>query len=94
MGSALKSCFTHRQTLPRAKVLHSKWEAEVDNRLETLRAKQQGEGHDLTQHQAHALAGEWYRWYVGLHHGNPGQARTLAKHNEILIDWLEGVAGG
>src|SRR5262249_215976 len=32
-------------------------------------------------------------WYVGLHDENPGQPGHWAKHNEILIDWLEGVAG-
>jgi hypothetical protein len=52
--------------LQRAKVQHSEWEAEVDNRIATLRAKRRGEGRDLTHRQTHALAGEWYRWFTVL----------------------------
>lgn len=53
--------------LSKAKVLHSEWEAEVDNRFAILSAKQRGEGHDLTRQEARALAGEWYRWFIGQH---------------------------
>ena len=48
-------------SVQRAKVLLGEWEAEINNRIAVLRAKQRGEGHDLTQKQAHALAGEWYK---------------------------------
>jgi hypothetical protein len=56
----------------RAEALRAEWEAEIETRFATLRAKKRGEGHDLTQKQAHALAGEWYRWFIGLHEENPG----------------------
>jgi hypothetical protein len=56
----------------RAKALRAEWEAVIETRFATLRAKKRGEGHDLTQKQAHALAGEWYRWFTGPHEENPG----------------------
>jgi hypothetical protein len=59
----------------RAQVLFSEWQADIKNRIATLRAKQRGEGHDLTQKDARALAGEWYRWYVSQHEDNPGRPR-------------------
>jgi integrase len=59
-------------TPQRAKALRNEWEAEIDTRIATLRAKQRGEGRDLTQKQAHALAGDWYRWFTALYEDNPG----------------------
>jgi integrase len=61
-------------TPQRAKVLRAEWEAEIENRIDILRAKQRGEGHDLTRSQAAALAGGWYRWFVAQHAENPGTA--------------------
>jgi hypothetical protein len=58
----------------RAKVLFSEWQAEIDNRIATIRAKKRGEGHDLTQRDAQALAGEWYSWFLS-HHDQPGDAK-------------------
>jgi hypothetical protein len=43
--------------------------------IKALRAKQRGEGHDLTQREARALAGEWYKWFVDQHEDNPGRPR-------------------
>jgi integrase len=59
----------------RAQVLFSEWQADIKSRIATLRAQQRGEGHDLTQREARALAGEWYRWYVGQREENPGRPR-------------------
>jgi hypothetical protein len=59
-------------TPQRAKALRAEWEAEIETRFATLRAKQRGEGHDLTQKQARALAGEWYREFTAQHEDNPG----------------------
>jgi integrase len=56
----------------RAKVMFSKWQSEIDSRFAALRAKQRGQGRDLTQRQAHALVGEWYRWFTAQHDENPG----------------------
>jgi len=77
----------------RAQVLFSQWQADIKNRIATLRAKQRGEGHDLTQREARALAGEWYKWYVNQHEENPGQPRRWAKLREVLFLLLEDVAG-
>jgi hypothetical protein len=62
----------------RARVLFSDWQAEIDARFAALimRAKQQGAGHDLTQRQAHALAGEWFRWFTSQHDESPGHPQT------------------
>jgi hypothetical protein len=54
-------------SLPLAKRKHNDWLSEIEGRIATLRAKQRGEGRDLTQREARALAGAWYRWFVGLH---------------------------
>jgi integrase len=74
-------------------VLFSEWQADIKNRIATLRAKQRGEGHDLTQREARALAGEWYKWYVNQHEENPGQPRRWAELREVLFLLLEDVAG-
>ena len=58
-------------TPQQAKALRNEWEADIDTRIATLRAKQRGEGHDLTQKQAHALAGDWYRWFTAPYEDNP-----------------------
>ena len=78
--------------LHRAKVLRSEWEAEIDSRIAALRAKQRGEGHDLSHRQAHALAGEWYRWFVGQHEENPGKSSRWDGLREALWHLLELVA--
>jgi integrase len=71
---------------PRAKVLHSEWEGEIDSRIEALRAKQRGEGHDLTQREAQALAGVWYQWFISPHEENPGDPNRWAQRIERLTD--------
>jgi integrase len=77
----------------RAQVSFSEWQAVIKNRIATLRANQRGEGHDLTQHQAHALAGEWYRWYTHLHEEKPGQREHWGDYREILLERIEEAAG-
>jgi hypothetical protein len=50
-------------TPQRAKVLHTEWLAELEGRIATLRGRNgPNGGQDLTQRQAAALAGDWYRW--------------------------------
>src|SRR5262245_10437804 len=55
-----------------AKEDHLKWLAEVEQRISALKAGKAGKGRDLTQREAVALAGEWYREYVAQHEDNPG----------------------
>jgi integrase len=78
--------------LHRAKVLRSEWEAEIDSRIAALRAKRRGEGRDLTQREAQALAGEWYRWFVGQHEENPGKFSRWKGLRDALWHLLESVA--
>jgi integrase len=77
----------------RAQVLFSEWQADIKSRIATLRSKQRGEGHDLTQREAHALAGEWYKWLVGQHEDNPGGVKHWAELREALWWRLDLSAG-
>jgi len=43
------------------------WEAETNARIAAIRASRAGEGTPLTRHQARALAGEWYDWFIARH---------------------------
>jgi integrase len=61
--------------LQRAQILFLEWQGDIKNRIATLRAKQRGEGHDLTQREARGLAGEWYRWFISRYEDNPGRPR-------------------
>jgi hypothetical protein len=49
------------------------WDAEIASRIERMRAEARGEGlPSLTHRQAHALAGQWYVWWVGQYEEEPG----------------------
>ena len=49
------------------------WDAEIASRIERMRAEARGEGlPSLTHRQAHALAGQWYIWWVGQYEEEPG----------------------
>ena len=56
----------------RAKQELREWDATISRRINTLRAARRGEGQSLTQREAHALAGEWYLWFVTQHDERPG----------------------
>jgi hypothetical protein len=57
----------------RAKQEFRDWDAEIASRIERLRAEARGEGlPSLTHRQAHALAGEWWIWFVGQYEEEPG----------------------
>ncbi len=70
--------------LSRAKAKLGEWLADIENRIATLRAKQRGEAHDLTHREAHALAGEWYRWFVGQHEENPREPQYWRLNAELI----------
>src|SRR5258708_2342241 len=95
MGVRSEELFHERADCPppTAQVLHSEWIARIKSQIEALRAKQRGEGHDLTHRQAHALAGEWYRWFVGQHEENPGKYSRWDSLRSALSDLLIDVAG-
>jgi integrase len=77
----------------RAKALRAAWEEEIETRYATLRAQKRGDGHDLTQRQAAALAGDWYRWFTGQHEDNPGNPSDWDKLCSVLWDRVIDVAG-
>jgi len=58
-----------------AKTRLAEWEAEIETRIATLRAKKNGEGQPLTRLNAVALAGRWYNWFVKQHEADPGPAK-------------------
>ena len=65
------------------------WDAEIASRIERLRAEARGEGLPaLTHRQAHALAGEWWIWFVGQYEEEPGsqeQWDLMAEEFETLL---------
>jgi hypothetical protein len=72
----------------RAKREFREWDAEVSSRIERLRAVASGEGVTLTQREAHALAGEWYVWFVRQHEEEPGEP----EHWDIRVEEFERAA--
>ena len=72
-----------------AKVRVGEFTAEVESRIEAIRAAKRGEGQSLTQRQALALAGEWYIWYVARHEENPGTVEHWRVMWDVLISHLE-----
>jgi hypothetical protein len=57
---------------------------EIESRIATLRAKRNGEAHDLTDREAMGLAGDWYRWFIAQHEDNPGEPRKWALNSELM----------
>jgi integrase len=94
-GKRWEELFHRPASLPlsKAKADHSEWVAEIESRFATLRAKNRGEGHDLTHRQAHALAGEWYRWFTGPYEESPGNHHRWARLHETLWNLLIDAAG-
>jgi hypothetical protein len=80
-----------RLTLPahlteaEAKAKHGEWLAEIETRIETLRATAKGTGQPLTQMQARALAGRWYHWFTRQYEANPGDPKHWRDLYDILI---------
>jgi integrase len=60
---------------PEAKTRLAEWEAEIETRIATLRAKKNGEGQPLTRLNALALGGRWYNWFAKQHETDPGPAK-------------------
>lgn len=75
-----------------AKARFAEWQALIECRISTLR-QAAGTGQDLTQRQVGALAGDWYRWFVGLHEDNPGAYDRWAKLRDLWWHLLVDAAG-
>jgi hypothetical protein len=72
-------------TEPEATAQYGEWLAEIETRIQTLRATAKGKGQPLTQKQAHALAGLWYRWFTQQHEANPGDPKHWRDLYDLLI---------
>jgi hypothetical protein len=62
---------------------HLEWMAEIETRIETIRAQKKGIGRPLSRLDAIALAGRWYTWFVKQHEADPGPEkrwRDLSDH--------------
>jgi hypothetical protein len=68
-----------------AKARLGEWEAEIETRIATLRAKRNGQGQPLTKLNAIALAGRWYTWFVGQHENDPGPAKRWKEMSDHLV---------
>jgi integrase len=69
-----------------AKALHGQWLAEVETRIERIRAAAKGTGQPLTQRNARALSGRWYSWFVARHVDDPGSPEHWADRKEHLLE--------
>jgi integrase len=69
-----------------AKALHGQWLAEVETRIERIRAAAKGEGQPLTKLNALALAGRWYAWFVARHENDPGSPEHWGDRKEHLLE--------
>jgi len=71
---------------PQAKAQLGQWLAEVETRIERIRAATKGEGSPLTQRNALALSGRWYDWFLARHDDDPGSPEHWSDRKEHLLD--------
>ncbi len=72
-----------------AKAEYAEWLALIERRISAIREARGGKGADLTQRGADALAGEWYRWFVGQHLDYPGQPTRWEGLRELFLTLLD-----
>ena len=76
-------------TLPEAKAKFAEWLAEIETRIESIRAQQRGESQALTQKQARALAGEWYQSFLAQYENDPGDPKSWNRALQELIEEMQ-----
>jgi hypothetical protein len=76
-------------TQAEAKAKYGEWISEIETRIDTIRSHRNGGGQSLSQKQARALAGEWYRWFASQHEENPGPPDRWSQNFWALIERLE-----
>jgi len=72
-----------------AKAKQAEFVATVETRIRAIRDANAGRTRSLSEREALALAGEWYRWYVDQHEDNPGSAERwedLGEGLDVLLD--------
>src|SRR6516164_2561890 len=68
-----------------AKARYGEWLAEVETRIAKLRAAKKGEGTPLTRENAHALAGQWYSWFLAQYTDDLRTPRYWRNLSDFLI---------
>ena len=68
-----------------AKAKAGEWLAEIETRIGALRAAKNGERQSLTRLNAHALAGEWYRWFIARHEADRRPPSYWRKLGDTLV---------
>jgi integrase len=71
---------------PQRKQLYGEWVAKISRQIEAIRAANRGEGITLSRHDAAALAGEWYQWFVARHEDAPGNPKLWEAEQWSIID--------
>jgi hypothetical protein len=71
-----------------AKARYGEWLFEVEGRITAIRAGSRGDRRSLSQKQAMALAGEWYRSFIAQYDENPGSPERWDENFSLLIDLL------
>lgn len=69
-----------------AKTQLGQWLAEVETRIERIRAAAKGEGQPLTPRNALALSGRWYDWFLARHDHDLGTPEHWSDRKEHLLD--------
>lgn len=64
----------------------AEWCAEADARIGALRQEATGVERTLSHREAHALAGEWYVWFVNLFEEDPGAPDDWSMAQSLLSD--------
>jgi integrase len=87
-GKAWEAIFSEPASTPfdRAKTLHAEWLALVNRRIEALKGARASEGVELSQRDADALAGDWYRWFTSQYLDTPGSPKRWFNLRETLLD--------
>ena len=75
--------------LHEAKAREAEWVASIERLIDAIRVSRRGEGLSLSQEQARALAGEWYKAFIGQHEENPGTPERWEELFWVLVDRLQ-----
>jgi integrase len=80
-------------TETQAKRAYGEWLAEVEGRIDALRAVKSGSFVSLSQRESHALCGRWYAWFVGQSDDEPGDEEQWDHIHEQYEDVLSSAGG-
>ena len=72
-----------------AKIRWAEWLSVVEAQIKAIRDNRDGKAQALSERQALALAGEWYRQFTQTHEENPGEPERWDKQFWALVERLE-----